>query len=64
MKGLRSSTSSTIVSHANFPPWSSFGPSQAELAAAQAETQQYQQRLDVMEYSMRSMTQFIVELQS
>ena len=64
VKGIRSSTSSTAASHANFALGSSSGPTPAELAVAQAETQQYRQRLDVMEDFTHSMSQFIAELQS
>ena len=56
VKGVKSSTSSTAASHANFALGSSSCPIPTELAVARAETQQYRQRLDVMEDSMCSMS--------
>ena len=61
VKGIRSSTA---TSHTSFAPGSSSGPTQAELATARAETHEYRQRLDVMEDSMCSMSQFVTSLQS
>ena len=49
VKGIRSSTSTTTASHADFAPRSSsVDLIHMELAVTRAKSQQYQQRLDVM----------------
>ena len=53
LKGVGSSTSSTVASHAHFAPGSSsIGLSYEELAAARGESQMYKQRLDTMEQNI------------